>query len=151
MKKLILFALLLLCPVMVWATASTQTQSHTLAASDVHKLTVDWTAGTDSTFTDYETLTTITGYVIQAITYTDSTGVGEYPADNYDIKVKNSDGVDIFGGALQNRDEKTPEIAYPLSGSLAATPFIDSKATIVIEGLDKASVKGTIIIYWRAR
>lgn len=151
MKKLILFALLLLCPALVWATASTQTKAYTAVGSDIQKLTINWTAGTDSTFTDYETTVTVTGYILQVITSTDSTVVGVYPDDNYDIKLKNSDGVDVMGGALQNRDEKTPEIAYPLSGSLAVTPFVDSKLTLIIEALGQASVKGTVKIYWRAR
>lgn len=93
----------------------------------VHELT--YTMSTTGTAT---TTTAIKGRVIAVETNPGTTA----PSDNYDLTINDSNGADIMGGALTNRDTANTEMAIPLVGALAAPLGIpvDSVLSIISSG-----------------
>ena len=87
---------------------------------------ITFTCGTDSAGSaTYANVTTkpLFGFVYMAETNPGTTG----PTDNYDIVLNDSDGVDIFGGNLMNRDTSNSERAIP-----AITAFVDGTLTLAV-------------------
>jgi hypothetical protein len=70
------------------------------------------------------------------------------PTDNYDIVINDSDGVDVMGGTLANRDTSNSEQALPYIGSLAYGPRqIDGILTFSLSGNSVNSATGTCKVF----
>ncbi len=151
MGKILLVIVLVLIMAGMLNAASSVTETYTHFGSGIYELILDWMSGADSTFTSYTTKTTVKGQLLQAITYTDSTATGKDTADNYDITVTASDGSDLFGSALTNRDSLNTEYALPLLGSALYEPIVDSKLTIAITNVKADSTTGRIVILFQGK
>jgi len=70
------------------------------------------------------------------------------PTDNYDIVVNNEDSLDIFGGALANRDSTNTEWTMPLlNGNYTGVP-VDGQLTIQTSNNSVNSAVIEFILYW---
>lgn len=87
------------------------------------------------------TTTAIKGRVFMVETNPGTTA----PTDNYDLVINDSNGADIMGGALSNRDTANTEFAQPLVGALAPPQGmpVDSVLSIVSSG---NSVSGATVL-----
>jgi len=95
----------------------------------------------DSGGTDSHAMTLpVSGRVIAVKTNPGTTA----PTDNYDLKLL-SDGVDIMGGALQNRDTANTEWAIPLCGSLAYQPVLRS-STVTVFAENNIVANATVVL-----
>ena len=67
------------------------------------------------------------------------------PTDNYDIVLNRGDtnGADMMGGNLANRDTSTTEEAYPATG----TPILDTNIFFSLSGNSVNNATGTVTIY----
>jgi len=70
------------------------------------------------------------------------------PTDNYDIVVNDTDGVDIFGGKLNNRDTATSEQAVPLVGGAYMTRPVTGAITMVLTNNSVNSATGTLQLFF---
>ena len=70
------------------------------------------------------------------------------PTDNYDIVVNDADGVDIFGGKLNNRDTATSEQAVPLVGGAYMTRPVTGAITMVLTNNSVNSATGTLQLFF---
>lgn len=133
---LAMIACLAICLVIIVMAQSSQLRAAATVSADtitdyqgfsVHEFT--YTMSTSGTAT---TTTAIKGRVIAVETNPGSPA----PTDNYDLTINDANGADIMGGALQNRDTSTTEMAIPLVGALAAPQGIpvDSVLSIVSSG-----------------
>lgn len=68
------------------------------------------------------------------------------PTDNYDITLTNSEGVDIFGGALTNRDETNTERAVPLLNSSPYPCWVNGALTMAVTALSNAVNSATFTL-----
>jgi len=113
MKKL-----LWLCVALILGTATYVIAAETFTITAGDRGTEDfsvtrvyWKAAGDGTKTVGNTIPDgyVNGRVIAIITNPGATA----PADNYDITIRDKDGVDIAGGALADRDTANSEIVQP--------------------------------------
>ena len=88
-------------------------------------------------------LTAIYGYIYQVVTDPGSTA----PTDDYDITLVDTDGCDIMGGTLANRDTSNSEQAMPLVGEAYGPRFINGVLTCNISNNSVNSATITIKIY----
>jgi hypothetical protein len=112
-----------------------------------------WTAGTGGdagTVTAVPTTTEETNYIkgyylCAAITNPGATT----PADNYGITVKNADGIDLFGGALLNRDESNSEYAVPtIATGVKGCAFVDGTLTVAWTSVTTSAGNGTLKLFF---
>jgi len=153
MKKIILVLGLLITLVAgsVYA-AGTVTESYGYIGGNVYSLTLTWISATDGSLTAHTTSTTIKGFVFLATTNPDTTAGGDGPSDNYDITVTNSDGIDIFGGSLANRDSTASEYAIPLfTTGVYYTPISTGVLTFTLTNNSVNSAKGKLVLYWEGQ
>jgi hypothetical protein len=111
MKRLLLALLLVLFAVSpLWAAGSVSETwyANTDRSGGVIILTCTADAAA-ATYPSTATTKNIYGYVTKVVTNPDAVS----PTDDYDITLSDSDGVDIMGGALANRDETNSEVAVP--------------------------------------
>lgn len=113
----------------IYAAGSSVTETYSTIGKSSNGLTcLDWewtsddSTGAVASTTGTDNTAAIQGkYVVIVITDPDGT---DAPDDNYDISIQelaasgDTTGVDIMGGALQNRDTANNEQAQPLSGSI---------------------------------
>jgi hypothetical protein len=83
---------------------------------------------------------TVTGKILYAKTNPGTTA----PTDNYDLSLI-SDGVDIMGGALGNRDTANTEWAVPLCGSLMYSPYLRD-ATVQVKAENNLVTNATVVL-----
>lgn len=147
MKKIIpivfILSLLLLTAIHVWG-AGTVTQTYAKTGSGITELTFSFTADPNGTVSDTNTEAAMDGYLLQMVTNPGSTA----PTDNYDITIKNSDGVDLLNGNGADRDTSNSEIAFPDPNWAAVTPpFFSGLLTLGISNNSQASATGEVILY----
>ena len=68
------------------------------------------------------------------------------PTDNYDMTITNTDGVDIMGGALANRDTANSERAYPLASAVVVEPPNTGILTINIASGSNTATDPTVVL-----
>lgn len=68
------------------------------------------------------------------------------PTDDYDITITDSDGVDIMGGTLANRDATATEQAVPQIGNAYGCRFVAGAFTVNITNAGNSKV-GTVKVY----
>ena len=146
MKRVFLAFLIVLITVSMSFAAGSLTQK-TESRGSLHCLVITWTSASGGTFTSVPTKN-IDGLVYYVLTDPDDETA---PSDNYDITLKNSNGYDIMGGKLANRDEATTEVSQPYdgtAGSYVAFPVI-GPLTLAIADMGN-STSGVIKIYYFA-
>jgi hypothetical protein len=79
----------------------------------IAKTILIWRAGADSTLTDYTTTRQFRGVVLLVRTEPD-TSASTYALDSLYVRLKDSRGTDILGGAGANRDSICAEVCAPL-------------------------------------
>ena len=107
----------------------------------------EFTCTADAAAATWPAITTqwqIVGLVFAAETNPGATA----PTDNYDITVVNSNGIDIFGGALANRDTSTSERTMPILNSLYGAVPSDGQLTINITNNAVNSAIVVLTLYW---
>jgi hypothetical protein len=109
----------------------------------VDKLRITWTADTDGSYTDYTTAENMDGYVFMVVTNPGATA----PTDNYDITLADSDGCDVSGGELANRDTANTEQIIPKIGNTYGGRFVAGPLTLGISNNSINSATGEVIIY----
>ena len=153
MKK-ILFAIILAAlflPSLTFAAGSV-TQTLAMVGNNTGKYiwTLTWTADAadhtvPNTAMSADILAVVEGFYIEKVTTNPGATA---PTDDYDITIEDTDGVDLMGGALLNRDTSTSESAYPIvaTGVYGAVPF-DGAPTVKWAGNSVNSATGTIKIF----
>lgn len=71
----------------------------------IKKVTFEWTSDASGD-ADGSTTAVFTGKIVQVTTVPSGTAA---PTDNYDIELRDADGVDLLAGAGANRDEANTE------------------------------------------
>ena len=74
------------------------------------------------------------------------------PTDNYDIQLLDSNGVDIFGAQIQNRDETNTEEVYikaPGATDQWTPVYVNGPATFSVYGVTDADSNGDTFLYIR--
>jgi hypothetical protein len=112
----------------------------------MHRLTIEWKATGTGTFVDAVIPHRIDGRILCVDTNPGPGAVA--PQDDYDIYLKNDDGIDVMGGALTNRDTANSERALPLLGTTAHEAVVEGCLTLSISGNNVADAIGTIKIYF---
>jgi hypothetical protein len=111
-----------------------------IAYTSVQKIKLAWTSASDGR-ADATTDAYFNGKLIQVTTVPDGTAA---PTDNYDVYVKDSDGVDLLQGNGENRDTaNTEHIAEASLGAVA-----ESKLTLLVQNAGDTK-KGAVYIYLR--
>ena len=121
------------------AVGTTTVTSENIPGTNVKKYTVTWVASADTAAIPNGTLSAATGHVLQATTNPGATA----PTDNYDIVINDSDGIDVFGGNLANRDTANSEQAAPS----IADRFVNGDLTVVFTNNSVNSANGVLCVY----
>ena len=141
MKKIYYLLALLLIASTSYA-ASSATQAVVKLNGGLRMLEIFAVCDSDGSFSSWNTKE-ING----AVTYADTIPVSA-PTANYDITLKNSDGLDIFGTALSNRSATTPERARPLNnGNDTWVPNL-GPLTLDIANNTATTAEVTIKVWW---
>lgn len=115
---------------------------------DVLILTVAWTAAGDGSKADITiSAANLAGYCARMAAIDPGATA---PADNYDMTISDSLGVDIFGGALADLDTSTSEQRTPLIGGAYGCRLVDGNGlTMAFANVTNADATGTIKVYFQ--
>ena len=144
-KVLVAFALM--CPAPAFAAGSV-TQSLAHVSSGIFMLTFSWTGdAVNGTVPATTSASAIDGFVFMVATNPGSTA----PTDNYGITLTDSDGIDISGGELADRDTANSEDAPMESDSnvLQNGRFVAGHLILTITGQSVVSATGTVTVYYK--
>ncbi len=158
MKKLILFltlACILLINSFAWCADGVVTTTELLGKrKGAFVVTLEWTAAAGGTKADYIFRTSNSGndaWIMDALIdngyycYAARTiPGGTAPATDYDIDIDDSDGTDIFFGALDDRSATAPEEVNAPNVAKA----IDKDLTIQWANVTNANCTGTVILFF---
>jgi hypothetical protein len=149
------------------APLSTVTDATTRLADGYRITTISWIADSTGAVTSTASTAFIRGIIYQFITNPDTSrypvvadSSGRSPTDNYDITLTNTDGIDVAGGSLMNRDTTSTEltspwIKYPNTSAYSDSlrvPFINnSKLTTAVTNNKINNAHGSILIYWQEK
>lgn len=145
-KRIFILTIVLFLLIPAYAfSAGTVTQAWTQCTKNVECLAYTWTADASAaTVPATASNKSIDGYVIQVVTNPGSTA----PTDDYDITLTNSDGADVMGGALANRDTANSEIAIPkVDGTNYADAWVSGTLTLNISNNSVNSATGVVRVY----
>lgn len=127
-------------------TAESVTQTWVNCTGKVECLTFSWQSDPNGALTATASNRSIDGYVIQVVTNPGDTA----PTDNYGITLNNSDGADVMGTALINRDTANSEIALPKpDGTNFADAWVSGTLTLAVTANSVGSATGTVKVYIR--
>lgn len=138
----ILLILMLLVPALSEAAGTVTTTKSRLAAG-MAAYTMSWTADAADGSVPATASPVFNGYVFLVATNPGATA----PTDNYDITLTDSDGVDISGGELLNRDTISSEQAVPKVGAIYGSRYVEGGVTLNLTGNSVNSATGTVKIY----
>lgn len=132
----------MLCEFSYGASSLSVTQVNLGVPRHGRKVVASWTAHTDGSFTATEI--SLGGFVSKVVTNPGSTA----PTDNYDITCGDPSDttLDVFGGALANRDTANTEQAYTVISG-ATMPVYASTCTLQITNNSVNGATGTIEFY----
>lgn len=123
---------------------SSVTETVVQVNSDVKYIDFDWVADdTDGSVPTTDSVHVADGYVILVVTDPGTTK----PSDNYDITLKDSLGVDVMGGALDNRDDTLTEQAVPTIGSAQGGRYVAGVLTFGLTGNTVNDATGKCRVY----
>ena len=120
--------------------------------SNVAVLTVTWTADSGNASVTSTNILALSdcqytrGYITRIVTNPGATG----PTDDLtDVTLLDADGVDVTGGALQNRDNTDSEIAYCLApdGATIVYPYVVDTLTLAVANNAVNSAVQAVVIY----
>ena len=144
MRKLIIFAMLVL---FVWVptayAAGTVTVAYTRIGDEYTLVTYTWTAASNGSVPATACKATMAGYVVKVVTDPGATS----PTDDYDITLTDSDGVDVMGGTLADRDETNTEQVVPKIGAAYGASFFTGGLTMTITNNSVDSATGEVMVY----
>ncbi len=145
MKKIcLLIALIMLLAVgPAFGAAGSVALSYATVSDSVSTVTWTWTGSTVDGSVPTAASTNVRGYVFLVTTNPGSPA----PTDNYDIVLNDSEGVDIMGGELANRDTTTSEQAVPKIQVAYGPRFVTGPITIGITGNTATAATGNIKAY----
>jgi len=149
MKRMLALAIFtIILPISLLAAGASGTWTKTEIGDDMIVLTLPWTSdsatGAVSATTDSTITAAIQGWWV-IMGSTNPRARPNPPLDNYDIAVKDEDGVDIFGAKLENRDTLYSEQALPyIGGAYGPRPIIGSLTAYITNAGN--SKTGTLIL-----
>ena len=108
-----------------------------------YKITVSWVGDSADGSVPNKSLGTVNGYV-SVLTTNPGTPA---PTDNYDITLLDSNGVDIAGGALADRDTAVSEAVLPVLSNTRVPRLVIDELTFTLSGNSAAGAQGTLVIY----
>lgn len=123
--------------------ASSFTQTWEYPSGEVTTCEISWIAHTDGSFTTGD-LNSSEGLAFMGITIPDGTTA---PTANYDITILDDDGVDIFGGELENRSATLKEQAVPAIGSTFGGRYFSGVLRLAIANNVVNGAKGKVKLY----
>jgi hypothetical protein len=149
MKKIFAVVVLCLMASMAWGADSDGTKQVDVVSdpnSNIKRIDVAWTASAIAEKVDV-VIKGVAGMVIKFVTNPGSPA----PADNYDITVLDSHGIDIAGATLANRDTSTTEMVWATTddGTTDAqygVPVVGD-LTATFTGLATGDCEGVLSIY----
>ena len=129
----------------------------TVSASILHRsahsvITVNWTAdAADGSVPDTDLIAAIEssfqlyGWIEKIVTNPGTPA----PTDDYDITLEDPEGVDVLGGAGNNRDSSNSEQAIPLVDGVPTPSWLGEPSTLTfkLSGNSVNSAQGKLIIY----
>jgi hypothetical protein len=124
------------------ATAAVVSISESNYKSGIAKITFNWTTDSANGAASGTTVNKYTGEIIRLSTV--PSAAPDVPTDNYDLTVKDEDGLDVLMGAGADRDEANSE--QVLGSSLGAV--FDSELTFAVAAAGNLK-KGTVHLYIR--
>ena len=138
--------------------ASVYSCSQEIQASGAYKVyTMVWTSADPEGFTATATTQSIDG-IVMLVEFIPSAVVGDVPDDNYDIVLRNSNGIDVLGdtgaaggdlydGAGANKDDTIPSESQPLlNGNYTSIP-VYGPLTLYVYNMGAAK-SGTVKIHY---
>lgn len=150
MKRIIITLMSLFCIALfsgqVFAaacTAGTLTESPTFKSDHMVVKRLVWAAdGSGDVNGSSNCDVAVNGYIYMVVT----DPAADAPTDNYDIVLNDSDGVDVMGGKLADRDTANTEQVVPVIGGVTMSRFVDGNVSVVVSNAG-ANNDGEIIIY----
>lgn len=146
MRKL-LPALLFACLLMSTGAWAAGTITETWMAIGVRDYVLKFTCtadAADGSFPSYQTVKAVDGWV-----YLITTDPGSIaPTDDYDIIIKDREGVDISGGMLANRDESNSEQIIPKINNNYVSRRVYGPLTIEITNNSVNSASVVVSVYF---
>jgi hypothetical protein len=150
----ILIALFVLIPYLVFAAGSVTQQMLVVGpARDKARLIFTWVGDSSAgTVPTTETSAAITKELQSGwYAYLIVTNPGSpAPNDNYDIYLYDTDGVDIAGGMITNRDTSNTEQVLPkldTVNSLYGSRIVTTALSIAVSGTTTGSATGSVTVY----
>lgn len=114
-------------------------------------LTINWTAGAEGAVADITVdepfLDPSYGFHLYAMETIPGLG-DEAPADEYGIKVSNSNGLDLLGGSGAGREAAAVEMALPAINAGGNPVPVNGPLTIEFTSVTNEGATGTIILYF---
>ena len=123
--------------------SSSCTQAWEYPSNEVTTCELSFTCHTDGSFDTYS-INTSEGLVFMALTIPDA---DTPPTPLYDIAILDEDGVDIFGGELENRSATAKEQAVPAIGSTFGGRYFSGILQLAISGNSVNGGKGKVKLY----
>ncbi len=125
---------------------SSATQIWSYPYGDLALCEIDWVAGDQGLFEDYE-INGIEGFCYMGITVPSAFPP---PTNNYDIEILDPYGIDIFGGSLNDRSSTLAEQAVPMVGtaSMARRVKVTETLTLRITNNTTDHATGKIFLYF---
>ena len=119
-----------------------ETNEHT--GGPVKECRLAWTSDASGDVSGTPTENDINGVLLNAkfIPNTDA----DQPADEYDVTLLDTDGVDVLGGLGANLSQSTASITTPLAGDGLVN--VRSALSLVVANAGNTK-KGQVVIYWR--
>jgi len=109
----------------------------------LYRLTVSWVASAGGTKADVP-LGQIDGKIVQIVTDPGS----PVPAANYDLTIDDSYGIDVAGGAIQNRHTSTTEVVRPSDGANPIDRWTAGDHTMTFTAVTNANCAGAVHIFF---
>jgi hypothetical protein len=148
MKRILaLTAILMAFAVNAGAVESFVVTTVTRASEDFNVAKIAWKAAADGSHANGTIPAgVVAGRLLMIVTNPGAVA----PADNYDLTILDSNGVDVAGGTLADRDTANSEAVQPLAGSLAypqGRPVAGALA-VTFTNQANANCEGEIYLYF---
>jgi len=129
--------------IMANAAGSSVTVTYTRIGDVYTLVTYTWTADDSNGSVPATASKSLAGYIVKVVTDPGATA----PTDDYDITLTDSDGVDVMGGALADRDTANTEQAVPKIGAAYGGSFFTGALTLNISNNSVNSATGEVKVY----
>jgi hypothetical protein len=148
MKKLIVLLVILAITVGgAFADDGTVTVKRGTTPNGMETVLFTWIANSGGTVPATSTLGNWPSYNAGCISKVNTNPGSTAPTDNYDITLTDSDGIDLMGGELANRDTANSEVAVPKVDTVFGCVVVTEAFTLNISGNSVDSATGTVTVY----